>query len=152
MKTVYVNDANQATIICPKCGFMKEIEMTNFKNTQKSLKGKCRCGEIFRFTIEFRKNYRKKVSLAGEYHNNGKGKKGEIIVEDLSMNGIRFVNLGSDQISIDDKLQVKFKLDNQMRSEINIPVKVIWVNDKMIGTKFSGSKSFKSELGFYLRT
>lgn len=152
MKKIYVNDDNQSTIICPKCAFTKQIDMTNFKNTQKRVKGKCRCGEVFGFTIEFRKNYRKKVRLAGEYNNNGKGKKGKIIVEDLSMDGIRFVNLGSDQISIDDKLEVKFKLDNQMRSEINILVKVVWVKDKMIGTKFSGPKSFKSELGFYLRT
>jgi len=152
MKTVYVNDANQATIICPKCAFTKEIDMKNFKNTQKSLKGKCRCGEVFRFTIEFRKNYRKKVRLSGEYRIEGKGKKGEIIVEDLSMNGIRFVNIGSHQISIDDTLEVKFKLDNQMRSEINKLVKVIWVKDKIVGAKFSETKSFISELGFYLRT
>jgi hypothetical protein len=152
MKTVFVNDANQATIICPKCAFTKEIEMTNFKNTQKSLKGKCRCGEVFRFTIEFRKQYRKEVRLSGEYRVKEKGKKGEIIVEDLSMNGIRFVNIGSHQISIDDMLEVKFKLDNQMRSEINKLVKVIWVKDKIVGAKFSEPKSFKSELGFYLRT
>ncbi|MEA1947948.1 MAG: PilZ domain-containing protein [Thermodesulfobacteriota bacterium] len=152
MKTVYVNYANQATIICPKCALTKEIDMTNFKNTQKSLKGKCRCGEVFRFTIEFRKNYRKKVRLAGEYRIKGKEKKGEIIVEDLSMNGIRFVNMGSHQISIDDTLEVKFKLDNQMRSEINKLVKVIWVKDKIVGAEFSEPKSFKSELGFYLRT
>jgi len=152
MKTVYVNDANQATIICPKCAFTKEIDMSNFKNTQKRVKGKCRCGEAFRFTIEFRKNYRKNVRLSGEYRINGKEKKGEIIVEDLSINGIRLVNLGSHQISIDDTLEVKFKLDNQMRTEINILVKVVWVKDKIVGAEFSGPKSFKSELGFYLRT
>ena len=150
MKTVYVNDANQATIICPKCAFTKEIDMTNFKKAQKSLKGKCRCGEVFGFTIEFRKNYRKKVRLGGEYRI--KDKKGEIIVEDLSMNGIRFVNLGSHQITKDDMLEVKFKLDNPMRSEINKLVKVIWVKDKIIGAEFSDLNTFKSELGFYLRT
>ena len=152
MKTVYVSDTNQVTIICPKCAFTKEIDVTSFKNTLKSLKAKCRCGEVFRFTIEFRKHYRKKVRLAGEYRIKGKGKKGEIIVEDLSMNGIQFVNIGSHQISIDDTLEVTFKLDNQMRSEINKLVKVIWVKDKIVGAEFSELKSFKSELGFYLRT
>jgi hypothetical protein len=152
MKTVYVNDANQALIICPKCGFTKEIDMTNFKNAQKSLKGKCRCGEVFGFTVEFRKSYRKKVRLAGECRINGKDKKGEIIVEDLSMNGIRFVNLGLHKISIDDSLEVQFNLDNPMKSEIKILVRVIWVKDQMVGAKFTGPNSFKSELGFYLRT
>ena len=152
MKKIYVNDDNRATIICPKCAFTKEIDMTNFKNTQKRVKGKCRCGEVFGFTIEFRKNYRKKVKLSGTYHNNEKGKKGEIIVEDLSMSGIRFVNIGSDQISIDDTVEVTFTLDNSVRTEINKLVKVIWVKDKMVGAKFRGPKSFNSELGFYLRT
>jgi len=152
MKTVYVNDANQASITCPKCGFTKALDMTNFKNAQKSLKGKCRCGEVFGLNIEFRKNYRKKVRLAGEYRINGKGKKGEIIVEDLSMNGIRFVNLGFHQISIDDTLEVQFQLDNPMRSEINKLVQVVWVKDKMVGAKFSELDTFKLEIGFYLRT
>jgi hypothetical protein len=151
MKKIYVNDDNKATIICPKCAFTKEIDMTNFKNTQKRVKGKCRCGEVFGFIIEFRKNYRKKVRLAGEYRINGKEKKGEIIVEDLSMNGIRFVNLGLHQIWIDDTLEIKFELDNQMRSEINTLVQVVWVKDQMVGAKFSGPKTFNSELGFYLR-
>jgi hypothetical protein len=152
MKTIYVNDANVATIICPKCAFTKEIDMTNYKNTQKRLKGKCRCGEVFGFTIEFRKNYRKKVRLTGEYRNKDKGEKGEIIVEDLSMNGIRSVNLGSHQISNDDTLEVKFRLDNAKRSEINKLVQVVWVKEKMVGAKFSELESFKSEIGFYLKT
>jgi len=29
------------------------------------VKAKCKCGETFRFTIEFRKQYRKKVRLPG---------------------------------------------------------------------------------------
>ena len=152
MKKVYVNDNNQASISCPKCGFTKVLDMTNFKNSQKSLKGKCRCGEVFGFAIEFRKTYRKKVKLPGEYRINGKGKKGEIFVEDLSMNGIRFVNLGFHQISIDDTFEVQFQLDNPMRSEINKLVQVVWVKDKMVGAKFIETNTFKSELGFYLRT
>ncbi|MGD2030744.1 MAG: PilZ domain-containing protein [Desulfobacterales bacterium] len=152
MKTVYVNDANQASITCPKCGFTKALDMTNFKNAQKSVKGKCRCGEVFGLTIEFRKNYRKKVRLPGEYRINGKGKKGDIIIENLSMNGIRFVNLGFHQISIDDTLEIQFQLDNPMRSEIRKLVQVVWVEDKMVGAKFSELNTFKSELGFYLST
>ena len=68
------------------------------------------------------------------------------------MNGIRFVNLGLHQISIDDILEIKFNLDNPMRSEINTLVQVVWVKDQMVGAKFNGPKSFKSELGFYLRS
>ena len=118
MKTVYVDDANQATIICPSCGFTKIIDATKFRNTKKSLKAKCKCDETFRFTIEFRKQYRKKVNLRGEHIIRESGKKGEIIIRDLSMGGIRFETLSLHQISKDDTLEVKFKLDDPLRSEI----------------------------------
>ena len=152
MKTFYTNDTNQVTIICPNCNFTKDKNATNFKNAKKVLKAKCRCGEVFQFTIEFRKHYRKKVKLSGEYIIKETGKKADITVEDLSMSGIRFVNLGSHQISPDDMLEVKFKLNNQMGSEIYKQARVIWVKDNIIGAQFSELKSFESDLGFYLKT
>ena len=85
MKKVYVDDANQATIICPKCGLKKNVDVTNFKNTQKKLKAKCRCGEVFRLTLELRKHFRKKVRLNGEYSVHGRNEKGEIIIDYSAM-------------------------------------------------------------------
>ena len=73
MEKIYVDDTNQASIVCPECGFSKNIDITNFKNTQKRAKAKCVCGESFRFTFEFRKNYRKNVRLPSEYIVKGTG-------------------------------------------------------------------------------
>lgn len=151
MKTVYVDDTNQATIICSKCGFTKNIDATNFKNTQKRRKVKCRCGEIFQITIEFRKHYRKNVRLPGEYIIQRKGEKGEIIIRDLSLDGIRFESLRPHQISPDDTLEVKFKLDNQMRSEIHKLVRVIWVRNRIVSAQFRESKAYEKDFGFYMR-
>ena len=152
MKTFYANDTNQVTIICPKCSFTKDKNVAILKNAKKVLKAKCRCGEVFRFTIEFRKHYRKKVKLPGEYTIKRTGKKGEMTVEDLSMGGIRFVNLGSHQISPDDVLEIKFNLDNRMKSEIHKQVRIVWVKDNILGAQFIEEKPFKSDLGFYLKT
>ena len=152
MKTVYVDDTNQATIICPKCGFTKNIDATNFKNTQKKRKVKCRCGEIFQITIEFRKHYRKNVRLPGEYIIQRKGEKGEIIIREVSLGGIRFESLRPHQISPNDTLEVKFKLDNPLRSEIRKKVRVIWVKDRMVGAMYSEPKGNDTDLGFYMRT
>ena len=55
MQKVYVDDTNQATIICPKCGLKKNADVTNFKDTHKSLKAKCRCGEVFRVDLRVSK-------------------------------------------------------------------------------------------------
>ena len=152
MKTVYENKINQTTVICPKCGFAKTFDTTKFKNTHRRLKAKCRCGAVFGFTLEFRKHYRKEARLPGEYIIQRRGKKGELIVEELSMGGIRFENLGPHQIPIDDMLEVKFKLDNPLRSEIRKKVRVIWVRDRMVGAMYSETKGNDTDLGFYMRT
>ena len=152
MKTVYVDDTNQASIICPECGFSKNIDITNFKSTQKRARAKCGCGESFRFTFEFRKNYRKNVRLAGEYIVKVTGEKGDVIIRDLSLTGIRFESLKPHEISTNDILEVKFKLDNSKKSEIRKLVKVIWVRDRIVAAHYSETKLFEKDLGFYLRT
>ena len=152
MEKIYVDKSNRARVTCPKCGFEKIVDITNFKNTQKRAKAKCVCGESFRFTFEFRKNYRKNVRLPGEYIVKGTGEKGDVIIRDLSLTGIRFESLKPHQISTNDILDVKFRLDNSVRSEIRKLAKVIWVKDRIVAAHYSETKLFEKDLGFYLRT
>jgi hypothetical protein len=151
MKKVYVDDTYQATIICPKCGFEKTVNVTEFKNSQKKLKAKCNCGETYRFTIEFRTKYRKDVRLPGEYVAKETGEKGEIIIRELSLTGVRFESLRPHHISKADTLEVKFKLDNPLRKEINKFVKVIWIKDRIVGAHYIEKKLYEKDLGFYLK-
>ena len=151
MKKVYVDDTHQATIICPKCGFEKTVNVTEFKNSQKKLKAKCNCGETYRFTIEFRTKYRKDVRLPGEYVAKETGEKGEIIIRELSLTGVRFESLRPHHISKADTLEVKFKLDNPLRKEINKFVKVIWIKDRIVGAHYIEKKLYEKDLGFYLK-
>jgi PilZ domain len=151
MKKVYVDDTRQATIICPKCGFEKTVDVTEFKDSQKKLKAKCKCGETYRFIIEFRTKYRKNVRLPGEYIANEKEEKGEIIVRELSLTGIRFESLKPHQMSPDDILEVKFRLDNPLRKEIRKLVKVIWIKDRFVGANFTETIFYEKDLGFYLK-
>ena len=151
MQKIYVEDSNKATIICSKCGFQKSVDVTKSKDTQKNLVYKCRCGEDYEVCIERRKEYRKDVELFGEYSIQTIGEKGDIIVRDLSMIGIRFECLNPHHISRDDTVKVKFKLDDPKRSEIKKSVKVVWVKDRIIGAYFIETKSYKADLGFYLQ-
>ena len=150
MKKVYADDANRVAIICPKCGFEKMMDTTTFKGTQKTLKGRCRCGETYRFTIEFRKRHRKNVRLPGEYTIQRQGEKGEIIIRELSLSGIRFESMRPHQILKDDTLDVKFNLDNPLRTEIRKLVKVIWVKDRIAGAHYIETKLYEKDLGYYL--
>ena len=152
MQKVYVDDTNQATIICPKCGLKKNADVTNFKDTHKSLKAKCRCGEVFRVDLEFRKYYRKKVRLHGEYFVQGKDEKGKINIEDISAGGIRFASLKPHYISRNDTVELKFTLDNPMRTEIQKIIKIIWIIDRNVGAQYIDSKSHEKDLEFYLQT
>jgi transcription elongation factor Elf1 len=151
MTKFYVNDTNQTTIICPNCGFAKTMDTTNFKKTQKRLKANCKCGEAFKFTLEFRKHYRKDVKLAAEYSNVKKGEKGEIVVQNLSLSGAQFTSLRPHQISAGDTLEIKFILDHSARTEIRRTAKVMWVRDRVVGVQFIGQKTFEKDLSFYLR-
>jgi hypothetical protein len=152
MTKFYVNDTNQTTIVCPKCGFAKAIDTTNYKKTQKRLKANCKCGEIFKFTLEFRKHYRKDVRLPGEYTIRQSGEKGEIMVLNLSLGGIQFTCFRPHRILTDDTIELKFNLDNPARTEIRRSAKVMWVRDRDVGVQYVESKSFERDLSFYLRS
>ena len=151
MTKFYVNDTNQTTIICPKCGFARTIDTTKYKETKKRFKANCKCGEVFKFTLEFRKHFRKNVSLPGEYTNQKSGERGEVIVRDLSMGGLHFTSLRPHQISKDDRLELRFDLDNTARTEIRRSAKVMWVKDRDIGAQYIEPKLFERDLSFYLR-
>lgn len=152
MKKIYVDYTNIASITCPNCGLEKNIDVANFKDTHKKLKAKCRCGEIFRFTLEYRKHYRKKVRLPGEYFVQGKDEHGEIIIEDISATGTRFACIRPHYISRNDTVELKFTLDNQMRTQIQELVKIVWIIDRNVGAEFMNPKLLAKDLGFYLKT
>jgi hypothetical protein len=151
MYTIYLNDTKQVSIICPKCKSEKNIDTANLKDTQKVLNGECKCGEPYQYNIEFRKEYRKDVSLNGEYFIHGTSEEGEIIIRDLSESGIQFECLNPHYISKDEVLTVRFKLDNSERTGIRKHVNVIWAEFRIIGAHFVETKFHKEDLESYLR-
>jgi hypothetical protein len=151
MTTFYSDDVGQVTVLCPKCGFAKQIDATKFKITQKDLKAKCKCGEVFKFTIEFRKHYRKNVSLPGEYSIRESAESGEIIIENLSLGGIQFATLRQHRISTNSIVMLKFTLNNPARTEIHRSAKVMWIKGHIVGAQFIEPKLFERDLAFFLR-
>ena len=150
MYTIYADETNQVSIICPKCQLEQNIDTTKFKHTPKKLEGKCQCGEPYEYTIEFRNSYRKDVNIPGNYTILGRGEKEDLIIRELSLTGLQFETLKPHYISEDDALEVTFKLDNHWRSEIRKLVKVIWIKDLIIGVHFMETNSYENELRSYL--
>jgi len=152
MKKVYVGENNRALIICPKCGFERNVDAMTLKTATNILKVKCKCRETFQIALEYRKHYRKEVRLTGEYIAQKSRERGEVIIRELSLTGIRLESVKPHRISIDDMLEMKFILDNPMRTEIRKLAKVIWVKDRIIGVNFSEKELCAQVLGFYLKT
>jgi len=150
--TFYPDKDNHSVIICPACGFAKKIDASNYQNSSKALKVKCKCGEIFKCSIDFRKFFRKKTNLAGEYTILKSQRKGDMLVEDVSMGGIGFNNMTPHQIELDDILELQFRLDDTKRTPLVRKVKVMIVKGHFIGTEFSEKNRFDKELGFYLKS
>ncbi|MCJ7538690.1 MAG: zinc-ribbon domain-containing protein [Desulfobacterales bacterium] len=136
MGKFYVDENNQARIVCHKCGINKNLDVTKFKDTHKRLKAKCRCGEVFRLTLDFRRHYRKNVRLAGEYFVQEKDEKGEILIEDISMTGINFATLKPHNFSKDDTVELKFTFNHPMRTRVQESVKIIRIIDRNVGAQY----------------
>jgi hypothetical protein len=152
MNKVYVDENNRALIVCPKCGFERNVDATSLKTTTNIVTVKCKCRDTFQFTLEYRKHHRKEVMLSGEYIAQKSRERGEVIIRELSLTGIRFESMRPHQISAGDMLEMKFILDNPMKSEISKLAKVIWVKDRVVGANFSETELYAQALGFYLRT
>jgi len=73
-------------------------------------------------------------------------------LEDISASGIRFASLKPFYISRNDTVELKFTLDNPMRTQIQELVQIIWIIDRIVGAQFIDPESLKKDLGFYLQT
>ena len=150
MQKVYVDRTNQIKIICPECGLEKKINVFKFKDTHKRLKANCKCGEVFRLTLDFRKYYRKNAQLTGEYFVKGKDEKEEILIEDISKAGINFATLKPHNFSKGDLVELKFTLDNPIKMEIRTRVKILWIIDRTVGAQFNDPNLLEKDLWPYL--
>ena len=151
MEKVYVGRTNQVKVICPKCELEKNINVFKFKNTHKRLKAKCKFGEEFQLSLDFRKYYRKKVQIGGECFILEKNERDDILIIDISMTGINFTTFKPHNFSKDDLVELKFNLDNPMKTEIHTTIKIKWTNDRNVGAQFDNPKLLEKDLGVYLR-
>jgi diguanylate cyclase (GGDEF)-like protein len=103
-----------------------------------------------RQAMERRQYYRKEVQLAGGYENPETGESGDILVENVSLNGLGFTTLLNHRLSRNALVKATFRLDDSRRTEISRMVRVRYVADRYVGCQFSDQKSYDSDLGFYL--
>jgi hypothetical protein len=97
-----------------------------------------------------RQYFRKKVNLNGEYRNARTGRCGDLLVEDVSFNGMKFSTIGGNDIELGDRVFVSFILNNAKKSLIKREVHARHVKDNKVGAEFINSPEYDKELGFHL--
>jgi len=148
--TFYVDEHEQAALLCPKCHFEKIIDATPYREAKTSLRVKCKCGEVFKGLLEYRRTYRKKVKLDGRYVTLTRHEGGQMTVLDLSLGGLSFEAPGGHSLQPGEVLEVRFTLDNSWSTLITKQVEVLSVQGSHIGAKFCKIFERDPDLGLYL--
>jgi hypothetical protein len=146
----YADEMNQVTLLCPRCSKSKSINASPFREAKQFLRIRCSCGEVFEAAIDFRKCYRKKVRLGGEYRNRRSGENGELLVENLSIDGIGFDPIKPHGLLSGDIVNVEFTLDDPRRSKVRRTVVVRTVRGSFVGSEFAPGQPNNRDLNFYL--
>ena len=149
---IFVRPDETAAITCNNCFRQKVIPVSSYKGRKSQIKIKCCCKNVFKVDLEFRKKFRKKTNLYGKFINHYRKKSGDIIVKDLSLDGMEFNTKDIYKFKNGDKIEVSFFLDNTERTTINKEVIVRGVRKNSIGGEFVKLKqpAIESVLGFYL--
>ena len=169
MKSIYVNSENKATIVCPGCGREKTVDASKFmkRDGPVKIKYKFKCDHCAKkdhkngndtmnhtriVVLERRRFYRKKAQLPGIFVNN-RGKKGIIVVIDLSRSGLKFRLKSPWPFQLEDKISVEFNLDNPHKTLIKKESVIKKIDDITISVEFASAHTYSESdkaIGFYL--
>lgn len=137
LQKVYINEKDEATILCPTCGRKRTLIATKYKEHYKPVAVKCPCGVDFPIIFEKRRHYRKSVDLVGSYTLiDPPGGSGEMSVKDISRSGVGFETDRDIQMEVNDIVKVKFILDDGNLTAISKNVIVRFAKGRRVGAKF----------------
>ena len=148
---IYVNNANEGEIVCPKCEKTKTIHLSNDRIPQKPIRVKCNCGYSFSIVLEYRKYYRKTVSIPGKLVHIQTGEDiAKIVVTSLSVVGVGFEVKSTGSVTANGVYYIVFTLDDSLESAIREAIVVKRVSGSNIGAEFCDQEKYNYELDFYI--
>ena len=158
LSLIVAPDENDTVIItCSECEKSQKVDVSEFAESHvqshKALKTQCACGNVFQVTINTRKQPRRKTNLTGAYmkFQGLKSKEyGFFVVEDLSIEGLRFRARAPHEIHVGEVLKVNFILDDDESSEIWASLMVKHVQDFSVGGAFCNLKDVDERFVRYL--
>jgi hypothetical protein len=152
---VFPGESDMATLVCPYCGFYKDVNIATFKNHVNPRKVRCTCRSNFAVSFERRRAFRKETYLEGYCIKLPEDKVcSKIVINDISPTGIGFTMVTTYDFRKGDKVRLQFTLDDTKRSEVTKTATVRWVDKaNRVGCEFCDPTQFDKgdkALGFYL--
>ena len=150
------------TLSCPDCLLVREISVEKYTGRKHFLTVNCPCGVTYGVNLNFRRYYRKDVSIGGYYTTEksdvGSAQAGNVPtvpincrIKNLSMGGLGFTGLKQVRVQLGDTLKVKFTLDKVPPEIVEKEVIVRTIQDNYIGCEFTEESGYTDRtLGFYL--
>ena len=157
-----VHKDKQISLSCPDCLLVCEISVEKHMGDNHFLTVNCPCGTSYGANLDFRKHYRKDVSIGGFYAagnaDTGWAGAGNLTtmpincrIKNLSMGGVGFTALNRVRVQVGDTLKVKFTLDKVPPEIVEKEIIVRTIKDNYIGCEFTKESGFNDRtLGFYL--
>lgn len=150
---VYVNQDNCINFTCPACSKPASIKVESLKKKIRPLKVRCACKTIFSLDIDYRRFYRKQTNISGTYRSIQPHsiREEDILIVNLSREGIGFRVFTGHKIKAGNKLELKFHLDDKKNTSLKKDVDVLSVDSDFIGCRFADNEIFDQALGYYLQ-
>ena len=161
-QNINVTKDKRVTLSCPDCLLVREISVEKLMGDKHFLTVKCPCGTTYAINLNFRKHYRKDVSLSGHYTDNDVDvdwvDAGNLTsvpincrIKNISMGGVGFTSLRHVRVKLGDILKIKFTLDKVPPEIIEKEVVVRTIRDDYIGCEFTQESGYSDRtLGFFL--
>ena len=162
IQNLNVQKENKITLSCPDCLLVREMPVDKHMGRKHFLTVNCPCGTTYGINLNFRKNYRKEVSIGGYYTSDdsapGWTDDGNLPtvpincrIKNISMGGLGFTALNRVRVQVGDTLKVKFTLDKVPPEIVEKEVIVRTIKDYYIGCEFIEESGYTDRtLGFYL--
>ncbi|MBW2466056.1 MAG: MBL fold metallo-hydrolase [Deltaproteobacteria bacterium] len=157
-----VREDNKVTLSCPSCLLVREMPVDNLMDSKHFMTVNCPCGTTYGVNLNFRKHYRKEVSIGGYYSTGDDGfpmsDAGSIPtvpincrITNISLGGLGLTIIGEKRFEVGDTFRVKFTLDKEPPEIIEKDVAVKSVRGSYVGCEFIEETGFSDRtLGFYL--
>jgi glyoxylase-like metal-dependent hydrolase (beta-lactamase superfamily II) len=157
IQNLNVRKDKRISLSCPDCLLMHEISVEKHMEDNHFLTVNCPCGTSYGANLNFRKHYRKDVSIGG-YFSGDNADTGNVStvpincrIKNISMGGLGFTTLNRVRVQVGDTLKVKFTLDKVSPEIVEKEIIVRTIKDNYIGCEFTQESEFSDRtLGFYL--